>query len=261
MPYTKNGSVRIYWEEEGEGEPLLALMGLSFSLAMWGALRPFLVSRFRTIFVDNRCVGRSDSPVPPFSLSDMAQDAVCVLDAAGVPSAHVFGMSMGGMIGQQMAIDFPDRIRKLVLGCTHCNGAEAVWAQSQFLQLLRFPFLSHNARIEALLPYIYHPNTPRERIDVDVALLRQHFPTLVNASKQMAAVARWRLCDGLSRAKLPTLVIHGDSDRLIPAAAGRLVSQRIPRSQFVMIPRASHIFPTDQPEATKRELLGFLAGD
>src|SRR5690349_17571265 len=155
MPYANNGRVRIYWEEEGSGEPLLMIMGLSFSHVMWGSLRETLASRFRIILLDNRCVGGSDSPIAPFSVGDMACDAITVLDAAGVPRAHVFGMSMGGMIAQQVAIQSPDRVQKLVLGCTHCNGAEAVWAQSQFLQLLRFPFMKTAGRIEALMPYLY----------------------------------------------------------------------------------------------------------
>ena len=91
MAYTHNGRVRIYWEEEGAGDPLLLVMGLSFSMVMWGELRPFLAQYFRIILLDNRCVGKSDSPLLPFSIETMAEDAATVLDAAGVQigRAHV----------------------------------------------------------------------------------------------------------------------------------------------------------------------------
>src|SRR5688500_1132725 len=117
MPYATNGPVKIYWEEEGSGEPLLLIMGLGYSLEMWHRVRPLLTERFRVIAFDNRGVGRSDVPEPGYSIPDMAADAVAVLDAAGVESAHVLGVSMGGYIAQALTAEYPDRVKSLVLGC------------------------------------------------------------------------------------------------------------------------------------------------
>lgn len=147
MAYARSGPVRIYWEEEGTGEPLLLIMGLSFSLAMWEGLRPFLAQHFRIILLDNRCVGKSDLPLRPFSIGDMAEDAIAVLDAAGVRSAHVFGISMGGMIAQELAVRRPERVNKLILGCTHCAGPKSVMADLRAMAPLALPFLSREARV------------------------------------------------------------------------------------------------------------------
>src|SRR6266567_9205453 len=138
MPYALNHRVRVYWEEEGQGYPLLMIMGLGFSLDMWRELRPFMARHFRTIVYDNRGVGKSDVPLRLFSIAAMARDAVCVLDAAGILRAHVLGISMGGMIAQELALSAPDRVDKLILGCTNCGGRKAVRAAPEVQRAL-FP--------------------------------------------------------------------------------------------------------------------------
>src|SRR5438270_12806140 len=107
MPYALNKGARIWWEEEGEGEPLLMILGLSFSLKMWRELRTIMARYFRVILLDNRGVGKSDVPLRPWSMRTMARDAAAVLDAAGVEAAHVLGISMGGMIAQELALMYP----------------------------------------------------------------------------------------------------------------------------------------------------------
>ena len=113
MPYAYNHSVRLYWEEEGTGEPLLMIMGLGFGLAMWRDLRPYLAQHFRVIVFDNRGVGRSSMPARFWPLRAMAADAAAVLNAAGASSAHVLGMSLGGMIAQELTLMYPERVRRL----------------------------------------------------------------------------------------------------------------------------------------------------
>src|SRR5580700_7145984 len=98
MPFVENQGVKIYWDEQGDGEPLLLIMGLSYPSYMWHRTRPALAARYRTIAFDNRGVGRSDVPSGPYSMPMMAADAAAVLDAAGIASAHILGFSMGGMI-------------------------------------------------------------------------------------------------------------------------------------------------------------------
>src|ERR1700733_10571100 len=120
MPYATSNGTQIYWEESGTGEPLLLLMGRGYSSLMWHRTRPVVSAHYRTILFDNRGVGKSDVPSGAYSITQMASDAAAVLDAAGIASAHVFGVSMGGMIAQEFAINYPDRVNRLVLGCTSC---------------------------------------------------------------------------------------------------------------------------------------------
>src|ERR1700730_5118305 len=116
MPFINNQGARIYWDEQGEGEPVLLIMGLGYPSAMWYRTRPLLAARYRTIALDNRGVGRSDVPPGPYPISLMASDAAAVLDASGVESAHLFGVSMGGMIAQEFALQYPKRVLSLILG-------------------------------------------------------------------------------------------------------------------------------------------------
>ena len=260
MPYTKNKGVRIYWEEEGSGEPLLMIMGLSFSLAMWGELRGILTRHFRAILLDNRGAGKSAVPLHLFSIPEMASDAACVLDAAGVQSTDVIGLSMGGMIAQELTLRHPERVRRLVLGCTLCGGPNAVPPDKRAMHALRFPFMTRERRLRAMLPLIYHPQTPKERIDRDVDILRRNKPSVLGYLLQFGAILKWDSYESLPSIQSPTLVMHGDSDGLIPVANARIIASRIPGAKLVIIPDASHLFPVDQPEITRNTLLDFLAG-
>src|SRR5271155_5414484 len=125
MPFAENEGVKIYWEELGEGAPLLLIMGLGWASYLWHRTRPVVAQRYRTITLDNRGVGRSDAPAGPYPIPVMASDAAAVLDAAGVDRAHVYGISMGGMIAQEFALQYPNRVRSLILGCTAAGSPNA----------------------------------------------------------------------------------------------------------------------------------------
>src|SRR6202162_4486029 len=136
MSFAENKGARIYWDEQGSGEPLLLIMGLSYPSYMWHRSRPLLVQRYRTIAFDNRGIGQSDVPSGVYSIPSMASDGAAVLDAAGVEAAHVFGLSMGGMIAQEFALQYPKRVRSLILGCTAAGGPHAVRAEPEVLEIL-----------------------------------------------------------------------------------------------------------------------------
>jgi pimeloyl-ACP methyl ester carboxylesterase len=261
MPYAISGGSRIWWEEEGEGEPLLMIMGLSFSLAMWRDLRAIMARHFRAIVFDNRGVGKSDVPLRPWSMGTMACDAAAVLDAAGVETAHVIGVSMGGMIAQELALRYPSRVRKLILACTQCGGTRSVRPDFEVYRTFARPFSSHEQRARAFVPLLYSTDTPAERVAQDRATLLANRAPLRGSIYQIAAILTWKCYDGLPRIASPTLVIHGERDRLVPVENGRLIAERIPGARFVELPGAGHIFPTDQPERTVEELLRFLLGD
>lgn len=258
MPYTSNRGVRIYWEEEGRGDPLLMIMGLGCCLRMWYSVRPALAQHFRLILFDNRGVGSSASPRGPHWIRAMARDAAAVLDAAGVERAHVLGVSMGGMIAQEFALRFPPRVRKLVLGCTTSNGFPVHADYRAIWTLLPKFGASREAQFKAMMPFLFQPGTPRERIEADAAVLRANFPPRSAFLAQLAGILAWRSYRRLPRIQAETLVIHGLEDRLVPVRNARIVARRIPNSVLVLIPDANHMFPTDQPEASMSAILGFL---
>jgi len=259
MPYAENSGVKIYWEEQGQGDPLLLIMGLGYTHDMWHRTVPVLSEHYRTITFDNRGVGRSDVPPGPYPIAAMAADAASVMDSAGVTRAHVFGISMGGMIAQELALLHPERVCSLVLGCTSHGGAEAVLADAEVITtLMARATMSVEEGIRSMIRFIYDPSTPLERIDEDLEIRRRTFPPIQGYFAQVQGIAMWESRIRLSQLRVPVLVIHGESDRLIPPANGRRLAKLIAGAKLVMLPNASHIFPTDQPEAAHRAILDFL---
>lgn len=258
MPYIRNQNARIYWNEEGSGEPLLLIMGLGYPAVMWHRTRPRFAAEFRTIGLDNRGVGRSDTPDGPYPIAVMASDAAAVLDDAGVERAHVYGVSMGGMIAQEFALQYPGRVRSLVLGCTSPGGSHAVRPEREVVDFLTTPQPDAENALEASVPFIYDSHTPRALIDEDIALRRQWLPKAAAYFAQLQGVIAWEAYNRLDQINVPTLVIHGESDRLIPCANSKLIADRIPGAELRLIPNAGHIFATDQNELTVNIVLEFL---
>ena len=259
MPYAESNGARIYWEERGTGEPLLMIMGLGYSLEMWGRVVPALAEHYRVVVFDNRGVGRSDVPPGPYSIVGMAADAEAVMRAAGLECAHVLGVSMGGMIAQEFALQYPARVHSLVLGCTAFGGPRAVPASPAVIgiMLARARMDAEDA-VRAMVPYIYDAGTPRERIEEDLALRRQTLPTPEGYMAQVMALMLWSSYDRLPAISAPTLVVHGATDELVPPENGRLLAERIPGAELLILPSASHIYFTDQPDASLGATLAFL---
>jgi 3-oxoadipate enol-lactonase len=153
MPFVMNEGVKIHWDECGSGEPLLLIMGLGYPSYMWHRSRPLLAKHYRTIAFDNRGIGQSDVPPGVYSMSLMASDAAVVMDAAGIETADVFGVSMGGMIAQEFALQYPKRVRSLILGCTAAGGPNAVQAEPAALQTLLRQGMTPQESWEAITPF------------------------------------------------------------------------------------------------------------
>jgi 3-oxoadipate enol-lactonase len=259
MPFIENQAAKIYWDEQGSGEPLLLIMGLSYASNMWHRTRPHLAQDFRTIAFDNRGIGRSDVPSGVYPIALMASDAAAVLDAAGIASAHVFGVSMGGMITQEFALQYPQRVRSLILGCTNAGGPHVVRAAPEVLQVLTRQGMTPEESSEAIIPFIYDSATPRARIDEDMALRMKWYPTPQGYMGQLQGIIQWDAYSRISQITAPTLIIHGETDQLIPVANASLIAERIVGSRLELIPHASHIFETDQPGIAIRFITEFLA--
>jgi pimeloyl-ACP methyl ester carboxylesterase len=118
MPTTKANGIELYYEVHGEGPPLLLIMGLGANATAWYRQIPVLSERYRVIAFDNRGAGRSEKPLEPYSIPQMADDAAALMDTLGISTSHVFGMSLGGMIAQEYALRHPERVQALVLGGT-----------------------------------------------------------------------------------------------------------------------------------------------
>jgi pimeloyl-ACP methyl ester carboxylesterase len=258
MPFVENQGAKIYWDERGQGEPVLLIMGLGYTSVMWHRARPALAQHFRTVAFDNRGVGLSDVPPGPYSIATMASDAAAVLDAAGITRAHVFGVSMGGMIAQEFALQYPARTRSLILGCTSPGGPSSIRADSNVIDVLLMRGMTPEQACDAILSHIYDAGTPRDKIEQDVSLRQPWLPSPEGYLAQLQGILAWEAYSRIAQITAPTLVIHGKSDALVPPGNGELIAGRIPGAKLVLLEHASHIFLTDQTEEAHHEILEFL---
>ena len=264
MPVVDRGDAQIWWDAEGEGEPLLLIQGLGYSSDMWWRLLPELTPHFRVIRFDNRGTGRTGVPDGPYPVPTMAADALAVLDAAGETSAHVMGVSMGGFIAQEVVLRAPDKVQSLILGCTATGGPEMVAAEPAAMEMVAArATMSAQDAAEVAIPFVYAKATPRSVIDEDFAVRMQIPTTPEGYANQLAGVAAWGAGDGIGAARLgvisvPTLVVQGDEDRLVNPANAEVLAKAIPGARLAIIEGASHIFFSDQPVASAKAIAGFL---
>jgi 3-oxoadipate enol-lactonase len=261
MPIAERESVELYWESAGAGAPALLIMGLGMNATGWWRTVPVLAESLRVITFDNRGVGRSARPPGPYSITEMAADAVAVLDAAGVEAAHVYGISMGGMIAQEIALAYPERISSLVLGATTPGGDRAVAPEDETLAFLRrreqMPALE---AVWASVPYNYGPSTRAERTQLIGEDIQQRLRYPIEPepyAAQLAAALGHDAHERLPGLDVPTLVVHGEEDRMVAPGNGRLLAEAIPGAELLMLAGAGHLYPTDAPGAD-REIAGFL---
>ncbi len=258
MPFTTNKGVRLYWEEQGQGSPVLLIMGHRYSSAMWYPVWDALAAHHRVIRFDNRGTGSTDT-VRGFEVTDLADDAVAVLDAAGIAKAHIYGVSMGGVITLDLALRHPARATSLILGCTGILSADKprLPAFMRALYYLPRPLL---AWLFSRRGHGYGSAAPVDKIAEDRAVLDKDICTMRGVAAQAAAMSRHRVSVGAVRGlTLPTLVLHGDEDGTVPFAYGTELAGALPNSQFVKLEGAGHNYFVAQSDKANAAVLDFLA--
>jgi pimeloyl-ACP methyl ester carboxylesterase len=247
-----DGGTRLYWESAGTGSPVLLIHGLGLSGGAWWRTIEALSPTLRVITFDHRGIGLSRSVTPAYTTEAMADDAVAVLDALGLNDAHVYGFSLGGMVAQQLALRHPRRVRSLVLGATHPGGRRAVHADGEVLAFFhRRAGMRHADAARESVQYNYGPRCRAEhadRIAEDIEWrLRQPFSA--HAYRAHIFAAALHNCYGrLDRIAVPTLVVHGADDRIIPVQNAELMAERLPRCRLALLEATGHLYPTEAPE-------------
>lgn len=264
MPEVSINDVKLHYEVQGSGDPLLMVMGLGSSSASWDpGLIADLARQFRVITYDNRGTGRSDKPDIPYSLEMFAADAVALLDALGLDRVHLFGVSMGGMIAQEFALRDGPRLRTLTLGCTTFGGRNAVPPPPESIKLLTAP--RDGAAEEEIIrrgwPLAFTPafiRDHRDKLEAAIPRLLAN-PTPVFAYKRhLDATYGLKTYDRLPAIGTPTLVITGADDVLIPARNAEILAERIRGARLRIIPAAGHAFFNEVPEQFLAAFVPFL---
>lgn len=256
MAYATNDGVRLYWDEQGSGTPVLLVMGHAFPSAMWYPVIPALAERHRVLWFDNRGTGRSDAP-PTATISDLAADARAVLDAAGVERAHVFGVSMGGGVTMQLAHESPERVSSIVLGCTALKtAAHRVNVRTAKLRY-RIPL---RLMRRLLRQSMYGPACPPEAAERDLDLLCATKVRPRGLVAQLLAMQSYDLTpDKVAQLTMPALVLHGDADKTVDVARGRELAATLPDSRLVVYPGVGHSFPVAAQDRVNADVLAFLS--
>jgi pimeloyl-ACP methyl ester carboxylesterase len=268
MPYATTPASRISYtisgpsEEVEDQQTVLMIMGLAGSGAMWFRLLPHVTRRHRAIVFDNRGTGGSSPAHRPLKMADMVADAVAVLDAAEVQTAHVMGASMGGMIAQHLALEHHDRLRSLVLACTTAGGRrERPNLRLTAAALLR-PLVGPSRTFGLVAPALYSPRTrieESERLSEDMEIRAADRVGAMTPLMQVAAIAGHDTRSRLHElGGLPTLVVHGLDDRLVPPEQGRELANSIPGARLVEIPGAGHLLATDAEQEVAMAVLDHL---
>ena len=251
----------IAYEEHGSGRPLLFIAGLTATRYHWLGFDRRFADAHRVITFDNRGVGETTVTRAPYSTVQMAEDALGLLDALGIDQADIVGTSMGGMIAQELALLAPDRVRRLVLVCTHPGGAEHVPPPPEVNAIFA-------ARRGA-------ERTIRELMTVNLsAAFRERRPDVVEAMVahglahrmepfgfvgQVGAIASHDVLARLPNVTAPTLVVHGDADDLVPLHNGRLIASRIPGARLAVLPGAGHMLWAEMPDEAEALIREHLA--
>ncbi len=260
MSYAENNGTKIFWTEQGAGEPLLLISGLGAPHNSWRRILPQFAEKYRVIVFDNRGAGETVFADETFTLELMAADAKAVLEAANVESAHILGMSMGGMIAQEFALNFPEKTRSLILTVTNCGGRETIQAKLEvYFALQGRGVATPQDAFWAMAPYIYDAGTPREMLEEDLASREGRFTKPENFMRQLQAIMAWQgTFTRLPNINAPTLVIGAVNDQLIPCANSKIIADQIPGAKLIELKNSSHIFTTDQTEKSAAIILDFL---
>ena len=234
---TAPDGTRIYYEVQGAGEPLLLIAGQANDHHLWNLVRADFVKQYQVIVYDQRGTGQSDKPErPPYSTRGFARDAIAVLDHMGVARAHIYGVSMGGAIGQWLGIRHPSRIGALVLGCSTAGAAHGVRRAEEISDII-----AQRDNSKVLDTFFAHRWALPKFFLSMLESLKYPIPEYAEklhdqASKEHDA---W---DGLPSITAPTLILHGSNDRVVPTANAPLLAGRIPHAELYLVKNGRHMF-------------------
>ena len=263
MPKVTVGDISMYYVEAGAGEPLVLVMGLGADHLAWGFQFQVFAERYRVIAFDNRGAGQSDVPERPYTTRMMADDTVGLMDALGVDRAHVLGVSMGGMIAQEIALDHPERVRSLQLHCTLGRPDGYLQAQLETGRVQRRK-LTHEEAMRAGYLWLFAPATYNERPEfvemiLQNALANPYPMSLTGFERQCDAVETHDALDRVATIRCPTLISVAEADILVPPRFSRALADRIPGAEFRLIEGAGHGYFWERPEQFNQMCLDFLA--
>lgn len=258
MPFCRVGDIQMHYQVAGDGPPLVLIMGLSGDLTWWGPLVAELERDFRLILFDNRGAGLTEAPEGKYSIPMFANDTAGLMARLGIPRAHVFGVSMGGMIAQELALLYPERVDRLVLGCTSSGGKGFTMPSADAVRDMTLARGKSNEEIaRQTMSILFAPGFMKEHPETIEAMVRRFVdsPTPRKPFTQQFWAAIGHDChERLPQIRNPTLILTGDRDALIPPRNAVTLQEQIPGSRLGTIEDAGHVFFIEAPKKVAKLL-------
>jgi len=243
----------LHHVRQGSGEPLLLIQGMSGHSLHWGeAFLGALEKHFDVISIDNRGTGESPRLEGPFTLAELAADAIGKLDELGIEKAHVMGISMGGMVAQELVTSHPERVRTLVLGCTYAGGEGQSLSGPEVMQIIAEGMQSGDRETAMRAMWSVNVSEPfaadPANWDAFFEVATQRPVAVEVIMAQMQAIMGFDASARLADVTAPTLVIHGTADRMLPASNGEAIARAIPGARYAPLEGIGHMFWVEEPE-------------
>lgn len=266
MPKANVNGINISYGVYGHGEPLVLIMGFAGPKLGWIFQNCFFKKHYQVITFDNRGVWRTDKPDGPYSIKMMADDTVGLMDHLGIKKAHILGVSMGGMIAQELAINYPERVQKLVLGCTYASQDEVRGLTPEYYKGIGFDDGCSNDELKKiamgrLLATVFSLSFNNRLYRTLVTLLAKMYVILLSTKgvcAQYEALLYHNALDRLHEIQAPTLVIAGTQDRIVRPSSSETIADRIPNAKLIKVKDGSHSFFIERKGRFNGEVLAFL---
>ncbi|HEU0293668.1 MAG TPA: alpha/beta fold hydrolase [Anaerolineales bacterium] len=265
MPKEKVNDIELYYEVHGKGTSLVLISGLGYPLWQWHLMVPYLEQHFQVVTLDNRGVGQTDKPAGPYTASMLAKDVVGLLDALGIDQAVVLGHSMGGFIAQAMALEYPHRVHKLILASTNFGGPRHVPVTAEAMAVLSDVKSDPLTRLRNGIVISTAPGFAERQPELIQKWLEWRVANpldLAGYQAQMgigvALLAEAAAFENkLPNISVPTLILFGAHDKVVPPANADLLAKQVPGSQIRILPDAGHFFPLEVPEEAAQVVIQF----
>lgn len=267
MPKVKVNDINIYYEIHGEGYPFVLIRGLSSSLDSW---HPYSIKEFsknfKTVLFDNRGAGKTDVSEGKYSAKMMADDTIGLMDALQLEKAYVLGFSLGGCIAQEMVLNYPNRITKLILTSSWSGDSHGIVTpipeKNPFPKLYEFILQGEyekGARVltNSLFPDNYLENNP-ELIDKIIKNYMEHIPSLKGFEGQAAYIETFDTYDKLPEINIPTLILHGTEDVILPVENAKILAERISNSELILFEETGHGMNVQVNKLWTQNIIEFL---
>jgi len=265
MPKAMVNGIHMYYEVHGQGEPLVLIMGSFGSLEAWSLQIHAFQKHYKVIVFDNRGIGRTDKSPEPYSIATMADDTVGLMDHLGIDKAHVLGMSLGGPVAHDIAINYPQKVKKLILVCS-IAGADRTHLHPDIIKVLGIEegrqevdlrSIDFNKVMMATVSLAFNDKSLRESLSVQAESWFKLFD-MEGFVRQWEAVASYSALDSLHKIEAQTLVITGTEDRIVNPHSSEVIAGLIQNSRLVKVEGGSHAFFMEMPDRFNNEVLSFL---